>query len=139
MFDSLTKFILKKTTLDNTNKLSFDNFKTYCKVVKVYDGDTITINMIVFGKPRQFNIRMFGYNSPEIRTRDLEEKQKGFEAQQFLHQILFNKIVYIHCHDFDKYGRLLGTIYLFKHDVNDYKDSINQFMIDNNHGTVYMM
>ena len=44
-----------------------------------------------------------------------------------------NQLVYIKCGGFDKYGRLLGTIYINKDDDK----SVNDIMIENNHGYEY--
>lgn len=131
----MIKFLLSKTNLD-TPKFSLKGKKCYCKVVKVYDGDTITVNLLLHNKFSQFNIRMFGYDSPELRTKNLVEKEKGFEAQFFLEELLKNKIVFIVCDDFDKYGRLLGNVYVSK---KDYKlgKSVNDLMISSGHGVPY--
>ena len=43
MGNSLTKKKLLHCTKENTPLYRFDNKKFYCKVIDVYDGDTITI------------------------------------------------------------------------------------------------
>ena len=58
------------------------------------------------------------------------------EAKKFLMEQVMNdpkQLVYIKCGEFDKYGRLLGELYLNEEQIN----SVNQMMIDNNHGYVY--
>ena len=44
-----------------------------------------------------------------------------------------NQLIYVKCGEFDKYGRLLGTIFINKKD----KISVNEMMINNNFGYVY--
>ena len=44
-----------------------------------------------------------------------------------------NQLVYIKCGEFDKYGRLLGTLFINKED----EKSINQLMIDEGYGYEY--
>ena len=44
-----------------------------------------------------------------------------------------NKVIEVHCGDFDKYGRVLGTIYVNESD----EQSINDLMIANGHGYAY--
>ena len=127
---------LNESTLENTKKFSLDGKKKYCKVVKVYDGDTITINMFLKKKLYQFSVRMFGYNSPEIRTSDPDEKKAGYTARDYLAEQILDKIVFIQCGGFDKYGRLLGEIFLSKKDVKS-KKSINNLMVEQNHGEIY--
>ena len=56
-----------------------------CQITKVVDGDTVDclinlgFNVII----RQ-RVRMYGINTPESRTRDLEEKEKGLAAKERL-------------------------------------------------------
>ena len=45
------------------------------KIVKCYDGDTVTIATIMDGKRVRFNIRMLGYDCAEIRSKDPQEKK----------------------------------------------------------------
>ena len=51
-------------------------FEYRCKLIKVIDGDTIDIDIdLGFGVwLRNQRIRMYGIDTPESRTRDLEEK-----------------------------------------------------------------
>ena len=48
-----------------------------CKVVKIIDGDTVDVDIdLGFGVwLKKERIRMFGIDTPESRTRDLEEKK----------------------------------------------------------------
>ena len=56
-----------------------------CKLVKVVDGDTIDVDIdLGFGVwLRKQRIRMYGIDTPEFRTRDLEEKKYGLAALRF--------------------------------------------------------
>ena len=46
----------------------------HAKIVKVYDGDTCTCEIdLGFNITRRVKIRLVGINTPEIRTKDLEE------------------------------------------------------------------
>lgn len=124
----------------NTPEFNLIGLYKLCKVVDVYDGDTIKVVFDLNGVINRWTVRMEGYNSPEIKVsvnnpaRDLIKKN-GFEARDFLKDLIQNEeqLVYIRCGDFDKYGRLLGTIYLNKGDIT----SVNQLMIDNNKGYNY--
>ena len=84
---------------------------------------------------------MEGYDSPEMRpsksnpNRDAEKKA-ALESKNYLKNLIQKnpeQLIYIECGDFDKYGRLLGTLYLKQNDNN----SVNQMMIDNKHGYIY--
>ena len=61
-------------------------FEYRCKIVKVVDGDTVDVDIdLGFGVwLHKERIRMFGIDTPESRTRDLEEKKFGLAAKQFL-------------------------------------------------------
>ena len=83
---------------------------------------------------------MEGYDSPEIRISKNdpereEKKKKAIEAKKYFKNLVMNdnQLVYIKCGKFDKYGRLLGKIYLNKNDTI----SVNELMINQKYGYVY--
>ena len=92
---------------------SYVPFISHARVIKVYDGDTIIIATVLKNDPNiyRFTVRLFGIDTPEIRTRDLEEKRLGYEARDFVRNLILDKIVTIECLPFDKYGRILGNIW----------------------------
>ena len=58
-------------------------------VTKVVDGDTIDALVdLGFDTWKQVRIRLNGINTPESRTRDLEEKARGLAAKARLKEIL---------------------------------------------------
>ena len=59
----------------------------------------------------------------------------AIHARNYLKSLIMNdnQLVYVKCGEFDKYGRLLGTIFINKKD----KVSVNEMMINNNFGYVY--
>ena len=124
-----------------TPKFSIDGQMKLCKVVDIYDGDSCRVVFNHNGHINKWNIRMNGYDSPEMRPSKslenrLEIKEKAIESKNFLKSLIGNspeQLVYLKCGGFDKYGRLLGDIFINKDDVI----SVNQQMIDNNYGYVY--
>jgi endonuclease YncB( thermonuclease family) len=125
---------------NNTEMFSLEGQYKLCKVVDVYDGDTIKVVFDLNGAFYKWNIRMLGYNSHEMRvsTNNPERdtiKNLAIAERDFLRELIFNEnqLVYILCDGFDKYGRLLGTVYLNEKDTV----SVNQLMIDNHKGVVY--
>ena len=56
---------------------------------------------------------------PEIRSKFKKEKEEGLKAKIFLENLLRDEIVDLYCKEFDKYGRILGEIYLNKKCIND--------------------
>lgn len=112
------------------NYFSLNGLTKTAKVVKVYDGDTITVIFQHKDEYNKWNCRIYGIDTAEIKTKNPEEKKAGLAAKDFLKNIILEKIVTIECLDFDKYGRLL--INLFYNDKN-----IMKLMIENNYGKSY--
>ena len=125
---------------NDTEMFSLEGQYKLCKVVDIYDGDTIKVVFDLNGSFYRWTVRMLGYNSPEMRVsvnnpaRDTI-KQLAIDSRDFLKSVIQNndQLVYIKCGGFDKYGRLLGTIYINQND----KVSVNQLMIDNHKGIPY--
>lgn len=99
----------------NTPLFTLKGMKIKAKVVYVYDGDTIHIVFPVYtleGKrvERRWKCRLSGIDTPEIKTKDEEEKKRAIMIRDIVHSKLFGKTVWVYCDEFDKYGRLLITI-----------------------------
>ena len=125
---------LENCTTKNTNAFSFNEKEFLGKCISVYDGDTITIAIKPFETEEiyKYNIRLSGIDTPEIRTKNLDEKKKGLEIRDLLREKILNKFIIIKCGKFDKYGRLLGDIY-----TEDKSIHINQLLIDNGYAYEY--
>lgn len=113
-------------------------FEYKCKLIKVIDGDTIDIDIdLGFGVwLRNQRIRMFGIDTPESRTRDLEEKKYGLAAKAFLTRMLDDSelILKTHKDERGKFGRILGEVWR----TTNYADqSINDYMIEKHHAVAY--
>jgi len=110
-----------------------------CKVVKIVDGDTVDVDIdLGFGVwLKKERIRMFGIDTPESRTRDLDEKKYGLMAKEFITKLLDDEggIVLKTRKDAEgKYGRILGELWR----TTDFADrSINQIMIEKHHAVSY--
>ena len=102
-------------------------------LIRVIDGDTIDalvdLGFDVWIKKR---IRLYGIDTPETRTRDLEEKKAGKDAERRLVEILrdSNNEFILQSHGVGKYGRCLGT--LFIGDTN-----INMLLLSEGHAEEY--
>lgn len=110
--------------------------KYKAKVVRVYDGDTIHCVLKLFGKWAKIKVRMYGYNSPELRpskkllNRDIIIQKAGM-ARDILKEKLLNKIIDIECIKFDDFGRVLGKVYCDE-------ICVNQWMLDNDYGIPFV-
>ena len=82
-------------------------------VDRVVDGDTIDVTIdLGFSVWKKMRVRMEGINTPESRTRDLEEKKRGLAAKDRLKSILEfnnNKCI-LKVSGVGKYGRALATV-----------------------------
>ena len=138
------KCILSNKDVNDFSPFKFDNKIKYCKVIDVYDGDTITVGIILESKPYRIKVRMYGYDSPELKprlnviNRD-EIIKKAKESRDMLKNIILNKVVKIHISKgtWDKYGRLLGIIYMKPDNRLKYNFNVNEYMINNNYGKPY--
>ena len=105
-----------------------------CKIVKVVDGDTVDVDIdLGFGIwLRNQRIRMYGIDTPESRTRDLEEKKYGKAATAYLVNWTNAGGIVLKTYKDGKgkYGRILGELWYA--DVN-----INKKMVEEHHAVEY--
>ena len=84
-------------------------------------------------------IRLYGVDTPESRTRDLEEKKHGLAAKEFVQSYLpvgTKQTLQTRLDDRGKFGRILGEFVAFD-TKNDRQSTVNQLLIDNYHGVAY--
>lgn len=109
------------TKIDNSVGLfSLEGQEHRAKVVDVYDGDTIKCVFPIHNKLYRWNCRIAGVDTPEIRTRCKTEKAFGYTVRDLLREKILNKVIYLQCGEFDKYGRLLVNILCDDCLVNDW-------------------
>ena len=112
------------------------------EINRVLDGDTIDVTIdLGFDLYKKERVRVAGVDTPEKRTRDLEEKALGIDATNWLKKKLEDTIA----GDGDelairtelvggmgKYGRLLGWLY-----INEDTISLNEQMITEGYAWAY--
>ena len=84
-------------------------------VDRVVDGDTIDCTIdLGFKTWKKVRVRMEGINTPESRTRDLEEKKRGLAAKDRLVEILEynNNECTLKVSGVGKFGRAIASIYV---------------------------
>ena len=107
--------------VDNKVELfSLEGQEHLAKVVDVYDGDTIKCVFPIHNTLYRWNCRLSGVDTPELRTRCSIEKKHGYKVRDYLRDKILNKMVYVQCNDFDKYGRLLVNILYDGCIINDW-------------------
>ena len=124
--DCLTFCLCRKSINWENTKPFIPNIK-YAKVIKVYDGDTITIAAKIHFLDCQyyrFSVRLAHIDSPELKTKNIDEKNYALKAKIELENVILNKVVNIKILKSDKYGRLLAEV------IYDNK-SINNWLLSN--------
>lgn len=109
------------------------------EIKRVVDGDTVDVDIdLGFGIwMRNERIRLMGIDTPESRTRDLEEKKYGLAAKKFLQNMLDDEggITLKTNKDAEgKFGRILGT---FWRTTNYVDQSINDYLVEKHHAVRY--
>ena len=111
------------------------------KINKVVDGDTIDVTIdLGFDLYKKERVRIAGVDTPEKRTRDLEEKALGLDATYWMKDKLNETIkgdeeLIIRTElkgGTGKYGRLLGWLYVGEDDI-----SLNEKMITEGYAWAY--
>ena len=122
------------------NRKSCYNFRVI-EINRVLDGDTIDVTIdLGFDLYKKERVRVAGVDTPEKRTRHLEEKALGIDATNWLKEKLEGAVA----GDDDlvirtelvggvgKYGRLLGWLY-----IGDAEVSLNEQMIEEGYAWAY--
>ena len=109
--------------------------------VRVIDGDTIDAEIdLGFDVKIKKRIRFMGINTPESRTRDLEEKARGLAAKDRVKQLLAGcNTIQLTSHGVGKYGRCLGELFVDMVDGQEKLtlESINELLIKEGHAVEY--
>ena len=116
------------------------NFRVI-EINRVVDGDTIDVTIdLGFDLYKKERVRVAGVDTPEKRTRNLEEKELGIDATEWLKAKLEGAVAgdddLIIRTELDggvgKYGRLLGWLY-----IGDSELSLNEQMITEGYAHPY--
>ena len=106
-------------------------------VGRVVDGDTIDADIdLGFDISLTKRIRLAGIDTPESRTKDLDEKKLGLDAKNWLkHQLedAFDVVIRTEKPDStEKYGRIIGHLF-----INGQDESLNNQMITEGYALPY--
>ena len=112
-----------------------------CKIDRVVDGDTVDVDIdLGFGIwLRKERVRLYGIDTPESRTRDLEEKKYGLAAKSYVQSFLpvgSMQTLKTQKDDKGKFGRILGEFIVYDA-MTDSSRTLNQIMIDRHYGVEY--
>ena len=124
-----------------TPLFSFNGFRTEARVVNVIDGDTIAVVFSTFNQYYKFHLRINGIDTCEIHSKNEILKTKALKAKNRMIDLLYAEeimkkeevkntkeiidlfekkvcIIWLECLEFDKYGRLLGNIFITDKKIN---------------------
>ena len=109
-----------------------DAFVYQAELERVVDGDTVDVPLdLGFDvKLHKQRVRLHGIDTPESRTRNLEEKKLGLAAKERLKELCVGRFK-VKSLGKGKYGRVLGIPY-----TEDGQD-ICQLLIDEGHAVEY--
>ena len=112
-----------------------------CKILRVIDGDTVDVDIdLGFGVwMHKERVRLHGIDTPEGRTRDLEEKKYGMIAKEQIKSFMpvgsMQTLVTVK-DKAGKFGRILGK-FLIHDKKTDAQMTINDWMIREHHAVEY--
>ena len=115
------------------SEIELYNFRVK-QITKVVDGDTFDCILdLGFDVLLEGRVRMLGIDTPESRTRDLEEKAYGLLAKDWLYENIKGEDIIVQTvvdNEKGKFGRILGTVLVDGEDIN-------AKMIAEGHATAY--
>ena len=106
------------------------------KLQRVIDGDTVDAMVdLGFDTWIKARIRFYGVDTWECRTRDKEEKVKGFAAKAFTSKMLSEiggGVFTLKSHGKGKFGRIIGELF-----IEGEEKSLNELLKDHGHAYEY--
>ena len=152
------KIIFKGFTYENTPEFNemFNGKIMVGRVVDIYDGDTITCVINIYGSNYLFHIRLGDIDTCEMKSKNDKVKELASKARRRMYQLITKTesksksninvkvsrkdlrnilqldiyLVNILCGPLDKYGRLLGWIYDISDTSCHKSNSYNHKLID---------
>ena len=93
------------------------------QVIKVYDGDTITIaSKLPFADSPLYrlSVRLNGIDTPEIKGKTEDEKTAAKQARDAVSNLILNKYVILQNIQTEKYGRILADVFIGELHLNNW-------------------
>lgn len=139
---------MDKLTLYNNNTPYFSLIgkEMHCRVLDIYDGDTLTVVLNIFEQYFKFTIRLCGIDTCELKSCSEQNKHLAIKARNRLFELITGSnyeshdfkskndvkryfdssvsIIWIQCQEFDKYGRLLANLFKTQGDELSFSDTL---------------
>jgi len=114
-------------------------------VDRIVDGDTVDVTVdLGFDIHFKTRVRLYGINTPESRTKDLEEKERGLAAKDRLAEIInhaqhMRHNLILQTKEKGKFGRYLGILIIqdSRPDHANERTNINQQLVEEGHAVEY--
>lgn len=136
--DESHDMVLESLGYKDVPTFSFDGLHAPCKVIKCYDGDTVTLIFKYKGEYIKSSCRLLGIDTPEMKG---NQKDKAIIARDYIKSRVLNKVIPVDFGKNDKYGRPIVTLYCSdyekQHASRSFHNSINQEMIDKGYAVSY--
>ena len=113
-------------------------YQYMCKLDRVVDGDTIDVRIdLGFDIHHSARVRMMGIDTPESRTRNLEEKALGLASKARLKELLKGKKIKLETskEGKGKFGRVLADVITIDKEGNEI--NCNNQLIQEGHARPY--
>lgn len=116
--------------ISEIQNFSFEKKCFWCRVIKVYDGDSITGIIKFENKFYKIPIRLNGIDACEIRNSNIILKNRAILCRERLAEIIgfedpnINCMIWIVCDRNDKYGRVLADLYKHPTDTVRIQDTL---------------
>ena len=131
---------LKKMDENKISYFSFNGMEFHAKPCNIYDGDTFSAIFKYRDEYIKYRCRCYGYDSAEMKpllSKPNREAEKilAYAAKDRFIELLTQhpeNNIFIKCHEFDKYGRLLLEIWNY---IDE--ESINNIMINEGYRKPY--
>jgi endonuclease YncB( thermonuclease family) len=125
LFDtvSMEDSFIKNKSIDWKDTIPFVPPINQGYVIKVYDGDTITIaSKLPYPESPlyRFSVRLNGIDCPEMKGKDNNEKQCAQIAKNEVIELVLNKEIHLKNIQTEKYGRILADVYINNLHVNQH-------------------
>jgi endonuclease YncB( thermonuclease family) len=107
------------------------------KIIRVYDGDTVTIaarfkiDGVYVPKLFRYNVRLRGIDSPEMKTKNSTEKSLALKSRDALTELIMDRMVRLENVEYDKYGRILANV------ITEGGINVSNWMIENGYAVEY--
>jgi len=108
-------------------------YRYKAKIVNVVDGDTVdAVIDIGFKLTTTQRLRLYGVNTPELRSSNEDERALANKAKEYTTNTLLSQEVLLTTYKTDAFGRYLTTIHL-----TDYTN-FNRTLIEKGYAKPYM-